>query len=244
MDSSKRVRFGLTYKGAVRFFKEVLNGVDLRSIECVSVDDLHYVLITTNKPCAMSCISDAMKQHNEKAEQKMEVVPFDGAEIVTFSKAQGYMQHPFYAPFQAAKKEEEAGGKSSHWCWNVDDVTSVTGKRASKELESDLVQSVITPSMEKRARVAPTREVSRVLPGFACVCADVGGPLQHVPGRRMTFKRAQRKQSVVPAVSGMIPVDLVYELAKCKDETIKAKNYTIQLLESMLPKPKAVVEGA
>ena len=60
----------------------------------------------------------------------------------------------------------------------------------------------------------------------------------------MTFKRAQRKQLVVPAVSGMIPVDLVYELAKCKDETIKAKNYTIQLLESMLPKPKAVVEGA
>jgi hypothetical protein len=41
----------------------------------------------------------------------------------------------------------------------------------------------------------------------------------------------------------MIPVDVVYEMAKCKDETIKAKNYTIQLLESMLQKPKLVVEA-
>jgi len=60
----------------------------------------------------------------------------------------------------------------------------------------------------------------------------------------MTFKKAQRKHLVVPAGPGMIPVDLVYELARCKDETIKAKNYTIQLLESMLPKPKAAVEAA
>ena len=166
---SKRVRFGLTYKGAVRFFKEVLDEVDLRSIECVSVDDLHYVLITTHKPCAMSCILDAMKKHNEKSTQQMEVVPFDGAEIVTVSKAQGYLQHPFYAPFQAAKKEEEAGGKSSYWCGHADEATSATGKRASKELESDLVPSVITPSMEKRARVAPTREVGRVC-AWICVC--------------------------------------------------------------------------
>jgi hypothetical protein len=60
----------------------------------------------------------------------------------------------------------------------------------------------------------------------------------------MTFKKTQRKPLPASVSSNMIPVDLVYELARCKDETIKAKNYTIQLLESMLPKPKAAVEGA
>ena len=156
---SKRVRFGLTYKGSVRFFKEVLDGVDLKGIECVSAEDLHYVLVTTHKPCATSAIADALKQFNEKAEHQMEVVPFNGTEIVTFSKAQGYMQHPFYAPFQTAKKAEESGGNTTYWCWNADDVDGSTGKRANKELESDLVQSVIKPSANKRARVAPAREV-------------------------------------------------------------------------------------
>ena len=156
---SKRVRFGLTYKGSVRFFKEVLDGVDLKGIECVSVDDLHYVLVTTHKPCATSNISDALQRFNEKAEQRMELVPFNGKEIVTFSKAQGYVQDPFYAPFLAAKKAEETGGQSSHWSWSADDVAGITGKRANKELESDLVQSVIKPSANKRARVAPAKEV-------------------------------------------------------------------------------------
>ena len=68
--------------------------------------------------------------------------------------------------------------------------------------------------------------------------------LQHASPRTMTFKKVQRKPMAAAVSSSMIPVDLVYELARCKDETIKAKNYTIQLLESMLPKPKSAAEGA
>jgi hypothetical protein len=184
---SKRIRFGLTYKGGVRFVKEALNGVQVRSIECVSVNELHYVLVTTHRPCTISRISEALKGYNETAEARLELESFNGDDVVTFSKAQGYMQHLFYAPFALAKKSEEGGGQSSYWCWNAEEDSTNTKKRASKELQSDFVESVVTPSEKKRASVTPTREVSPSLCWWVFMCLPdnfLGSKLRCASGNR------------------------------------------------------------
>ena len=144
------------------FFKEVMTGVEVRHIECVSdVDGVHFVLVTVAKPCTVNCITDAIRAYNAEKDEsgRIEIVPFSGADVVTFSKAQGYMQHSFYAPFEAAKKCEEAGGESSYWFWNSENGGQTMQKRACKQLVSDLVENSVKPAAEKRTSVTPVREV-------------------------------------------------------------------------------------
>ena len=217
----KRIRFGITYKGSVRFVKEVVeDSVELKSLECVSVDELHYVLLTLAKPYTTSSINDAILKFNEKAEEgkRLEVVPFQGVDIVTFAKAQGYTQHSFYAPFEVAKSAEKEGGNSSYWVWTAPGVI----KRVSKELESDFVEGTIKPTAEKRKCAAPGRT----------------GPATTDKKKRKTMRKQQGKQA-----SAFVPTKGLYEMAKCKDETISAKNYAIQLLETMLKAAPAVANG-
>ena len=239
---SKRIRFGLTYTGGIRFMKDVVEGVDLKSIECVSVENVHYVLLTLVKPCHTCDVVDGIRAFNEKIEdedKRLRVIPFQGEDIVTFAKAQGYMQHPFYAPFEEAKKTELDGGSTTYWCWEAEGPC----KRVAKELESDFVETCVKPASKKRAGVAPGREVGGCV-GLLCAhmltprCAQPTDPA--CPRKR----RARKSLYIAPKapVASLIPMDLVYEIAKCKDETIRAKNYAIQLLESMLK--KAPVEGA
>lgn len=223
---TKRIRFGIAYKGGVRFVKEVVeDAVELKSLECVSVDELHYVLLTLAKPYTTSSINDAILKFNEKAEEgkRLEVVPFEGADIVTFAKAQGYMQHPFYAPFEAAKSAEKEGGSSSYWVWTAPE--DGASKRVSKELESDFVEGSIKPTAEKRQCIAPGRTGSATMD-------------------KKKKRRMMRKQLGNPAsLATFVPTDVLYEMAKCKDETIRAKNYAIQLLETMLKAAPAVANG-
>ena len=55
--------------------------------------------------------------------------------------------------------------------------------------------------------------------------------------KRVHFKKAL-KRPIHDGQPSLIPVELVYEMARCKDETIKAKNYAIELLVGMLEKEK------
>ena len=80
---SKRIRFGLTYKGSVCFTKDILGeSVDVRSIECVTVDEIRHVLITLNKPRYTVCIVNAIKQYNEANEDRIELIAHDGVDII------------------------------------------------------------------------------------------------------------------------------------------------------------------
>jgi hypothetical protein len=152
---SKRIRFGLSYKGSMPFTADVLGSIDVRCIERVTVGDVHHVLITLGKPRQTACIVKAVNEYNEAKDDKLEL-----DEIVTFTKAQGYMQHPFYAPFDAALKLKvgEDGG-FAYSIWNDDNADK---KRAAKELEVDMTESSVKPSSEKRARTT--------VGGGGCAC--------------------------------------------------------------------------
>lgn len=217
------------------FTKDLLPALDLRTFESVENDgaDHRRVVFTVSRSIPTAFVVAAVDAFNgslaDDQQGRIRLVPYDGADIVTFAKSQSHEQHSFYAPFDA-----KGDGYSA---WSAD---GEMGKRLANELAVDMcgaqerVEGKRAPQVggmirrggvfsfdnhgggaqKKKKEDAPSspRKRRRV----------VGGPPKQ--------GRATNAEKVCSPLAASYAM-LLHESLK---ETIHAKNHTIKLLEGML----------
>lgn len=222
---TKRIRFGFVCSTTTPpVTSEMLCSIGIRSMECALHEDKQFVVFTVDKPTRASDVLSSLQDG-------FCLEKFDGCDdlIVTFEKGQRYLQHPFYVVVQGVKSaavEDDASPR--YWQW-ISDGEPVKRKRVVGELASDLVEESINPSATKRERVGYKQSEVFVIYFFAMRLSLTWwwqGPKQC-----KSSKSGYSPKNVAVDVKLML---LVSEVTKSKDETIAAKNYAIQLLETML----------
>ena len=157
---SKRIRFGFVCSNASPFTVEILSSLRVRSIECALSGERQFVIFTAEKPMkgvdVLKAITDFNAECGEERMVNLETFQDSKDLIVTFEKGQRFLQHPFYAVIQEAKKAPVGEGEApKSWEWTHDGIPeSLRHKRAVGELSSDLVDDSIFPSAPKRDRIS------------------------------------------------------------------------------------------
>ena len=254
MANSKRTRFGLVFEGpkVPSMGSAFLQEIDVIKADGCERDGKHFMIFTTSKPRRSTDVLDSIKAFNLANEEKMNLVAFeDGPEVAVFDRGQCFRTHPISKIIQNAISNEEA------WSWSMLADSDKKKKRAINELESDLVETAIFPTAPKRMAIVRPVEV-RIVPcvigawhsTYLCYSilmlhtpqtgndADPStskgtkktphvkktlSPSSHHPSKKMT-------DSVTQGIGRDVVVMLVKEIARSKDETIQAKNQTIDLL--------------
>ena len=179
---SKRVRFGFMYTGP-SFTRDLLPALDLRTFESIDNDgaDHRRVVITVSRsiPTAFVAASiDAFNTGLADASQGVALVPYDGADIVTFAKSQSLEQHSFYAPFEA-----KGDGYSA---WSADGDMS---KRLANELAVDMCGA------QERVEGKRAPQVGGVIRAtFAAFCFNNNGWCAEEEGGRRSLVSAQAEE--------------------------------------------------
>ena len=219
------------------FTRDLLPALDLRTFESIDNDgaDHRRVVITVSRsiPTAFVAASiDAFNAGLADASQGVALVPYDGADIVTFAKSQSLEQHSFYAPFEA-----KGDGYSA---WSADGDMS---KRLANELAVDMCGA------QERVEGKRAPQVGGVIRAtFAAFCFNnhMGGAqkkkedaVPSSPRKRRSAEKAgcpptKQRRANAEKVYSPLAASYAMLLHETHKDAMQAKNHTIKLLESML----------
>ena len=233
-----------------------LKDMDVIKAEGCEKDGKQFVIFTVSKPRKASEVLDSIKNYNEDAEEKMNLISFqDGPEVAVFDRGNCFRSHPISKIIQSAVAEEES------WVWSVVVDSDGKKKRAVNELESDLVETSIRPATTKRMASRPVEVIivpciiGRFIFHFALLGFDFFDVLSVIQTganvdqsstedlkkkncgikKRKSVSLFQKENMGGNAGFGItkdVVVMLVKEIARSKDETIQSKNHMIELLMS------------
>ena len=155
MAAGKRTRFALVFNGVrvPAMGGDFLKELDVIKAEGCEHDGKQFVVFTTRRPRKASDVLGAIQAFNATVEEKMSLVSFEGGpEVVVFDRGNCYRSHPI------CKIVHAASGNDVSWEWSLLVDSESKQKRVAGELETDLVEAAIRPSVAKRASPFLPRE--------------------------------------------------------------------------------------